>query len=112
MKLFKVLSEKQSGPQLHIISAEATIREAAKKMTDQGIGALLVVEDESKPESYVGLLTERNIIQNCWKFDIVLNKKVKELMSPKLLVTTGDDDLNDVMNMMIKTKFSLNMRLL
>ena len=100
MKLSKVLAEKKHGAKVYIIAENASIKEAAKMMANNKIGALIVVADQNNPQSYAGLITEKMIIAECWKHDQFLEKKVGEMMLPKLLITKPQDDVNDVMNIM------------
>ena len=100
MRLAKVLSEKKSGETVYTICEKASIKEAAKVMAENNIGALIVIADENKPKSYAGILTERMIIGECWKHENFLEMAVGEIMSQKLLITKESEDLNEVMNIM------------
>ena len=51
MRLAKVLSEKKSGKTVYTICEKASIKEAAKVMAENNIGALIVIADENKSKS-------------------------------------------------------------
>ncbi|MCP4178264.1 MAG: CBS domain-containing protein [bacterium] len=104
MKLIKVLAEKKNHKTIYTIDKNASIKEAAKKMTEKNVGALIVIEDNNNPESYIGILTEKMFITNCWKLDSFLDKKVKDIMLAKLLYTNANDNVNDVMNIITQEK--------
>ena len=38
-------------------------------MTDEDVHALIVLEDNNKPQSYVGIITTIMIIAESWKYD-------------------------------------------
>ncbi|HJO94935.1 MAG TPA: CBS domain-containing protein [Victivallales bacterium] len=104
MKLIKVLAEKSNHETVYTIEENATLREAAKKMTEKNVGALIVIEENKNPESYTGIITEKMFIKNCWKFNTFLDKKVKDIMFSKLLCTNANDDVNDVMNILTQER--------
>ena len=76
MRLQKVLSEKKNNETVYSVVESATIIEAAKIMSENNIGALLVLADENNPKSYAGILTERIIISECWKHENFRQMKV------------------------------------
>jgi len=100
MRLAKVLAEKKNAELVYTIPENASIKEAAKMMTENDIGALIVVADENDPKSYAGILTEKMIINECWKHENFLEKNVGEIISRKLLITKESEDINEVMNIM------------
>lgn len=105
MKVAKILVEKKDNKKVYTIHAEATIKEAARKLTDHNIGALIVIADKDNPTSYAGILTERMIIVNLWKHENFLQMPIKEIMSKQLTVVTAENDINDVMNIMTQNRF-------
>jgi CBS domain-containing protein len=99
MKLSDILKEK--GREVITIAAEASLTEAAEKMTDRKIGALLV-EDRGR---LAGIITERDIVSivSRTRGDIK-SVKVKDVMvrSENLLVAEPDDQEDYVMAVMIQ----------
>lgn len=99
MKLRDILKEK--GREVITIVAEASLTEAAEKMTDRKIGALLV-EDRGR---LAGIITERDIVSivSRTRGDIK-PVKVKDVMvrSENLLVAEPDDQEDYVMAVMIQ----------
>ena len=99
MKLSDILKEK--GREVITIAAEASLTEAAEKMTDRKIGALLV-EDRGR---LAGIITERDIVSivSRTRGDIK-PVKVKDIMvrSENLLVAEPDDQEDYVMAVMIQ----------
>jgi hypothetical protein len=67
------------------VNADDTIRAAAGKMVERGIGAVVVVE-EGKP---VGILTERDVTKQSIKANDAMSKPVRSVMS-KSLVTAPE----------------------
>jgi len=104
MKLAKVLAEKENSSQIFTIAQNASIQNAAQKMVINSIGALIVLSNPDDPKSYSGIITERHIIISCAKSDNFPEKNVGDVMSDQMLITKVDDDVNDIMNIMTKSK--------
>lgn len=99
MKVRDILHEK--GRELITIGADATVIDAAEKMMQRNIGALMV-EDQGK---LVGLITERDIVKTIAKTHCDMHDtKVKEIMVPaeKLLVAEPEDEVEYAMAVMIQ----------
>ncbi len=88
---------KAKDHKIHFISPNATVYEALEKMSEQGIGALVVM-DKNK---VVGIISERDYARK-----IILQKKtskktlVKEIMSSDLFSVTTDTKLEAAMVLM------------
>jgi CBS domain-containing protein len=78
------------------IEQDASIREAAKVMSDKNIGSLVVVKDKD----IVGIITERDIMKNISGLD----KKVSAIMSKKVITISKESDLDDAARLMTKNK--------
>lgn len=76
------------------ISPNSTIKEAAKRMIDRGVGGILVLENQ-EPK---GILTEKDIVKN-----IVATGQdpakllVKDVMSKILVTVSPDQDIYDAL---------------
>jgi predicted transcriptional regulator len=73
-------------------------------MHDNEVSALFVIEDKNNPKSYVGVISERMIMREAWRFDNVLEEKVSVLMSRQLLVIKPDDDIMQVADILSMCK--------
>ena len=79
------------------ISPNKTLRDAAKMMAEQHVGALLVKEGEQ----IVGILTEQDMVRK----GIALSgntalKKVKEAMETDIVTTSPDEDIFEALRIM------------
>ncbi|MEM0451582.1 MAG: CBS domain-containing protein [Nitrososphaerota archaeon] len=83
------------------ISENATIREAAVKMAERGVGAIFVESDGK----VLGIVTERDIVRR-----VVANKldpdkvKVSEIMSKPLIAMDPDASVEDALRAMFENK--------
>lgn len=101
MKLAKILAEKEKKG-LITISADATLREAARKLCEHKIGSLLVT-DPADPTKYVGIITERDILKNCCCEERCnITGKVSEIMTKNMIVATSQDNVEYVINVMTR----------
>lgn len=88
---------KAKDHKIHFISPSATVYEALEKMSEQEIGALVVMDKKK----VVGIISERDYARK-----IILQKKtskktlVKEIMSSDLFSVTTDTSLEDAMVLM------------
>ena len=103
MKIKRVLADKKEN-KVCTININDTIRAATKKMTDEDVHALIVIEDNNNPLSYVGIITTIMIIAESWKYDNILEEPVGKIMSHHLLVIKPEDDIEQVMGFFTKTK--------
>lgn len=99
MKMKEILKEK--GKEVITIDAEAGVLDAAHRMMDRNVGAL-IVEDEGK---LGGIVTERDIVTILAKNECAFEGlKVRDFMvkSESLLVAEPDDLEDYVMAVMIQ----------
>ncbi len=99
MKVSKVLADKKNKV-LQYIHIDDTIRTASKKMHDCEVSALIVLENNDNPTSYVGIISERMIMRQAWNYENILDQKVSQLMSRQLLIIKSDDDIKEVTNIL------------
>lgn len=99
MKIRKVLAEKQRN-KVFTVPSDATVKAAAEILCQHRIGALLVTEPGTEPAEYVGIITERDILNQICYVGEVCQLKVAELMTADLIVSKSDDDVEQVMGIM------------
>lgn len=80
-----------------MISQNKTLRDAAKIMAQEHVGALLVKEDNK----IVGILTEQDMVRKgvAGPGNTAL-KKIKEIMATDLVTTTPDEDIFEALRIM------------
>src|SRR5574342_156109 len=80
-----------------MITPNKTLREAAKIMEKQHVGALLVKEDDK----IVGIITEQDMVRKgIAGAGNTAQKKVKEVMATDLVTTTPDEDIFEALRIM------------
>lgn len=105
MKLSKVLAEKNISGKVYTIESGSTVKDAAKKLCSLRIGCLLVVEPNKTPASYIGIISERDVIRAVSADNVDINVlKVEEIMTKNMIVANKDDDVEYVMNVMTRHK--------
>jgi CBS domain-containing protein len=75
---------------------EISVRQAAKIMSNRGIGSLIIVKDKK----IVGIITERDIMRNVAK----LEGKVTGVMSKSVKTIGPDEDVNAAADTMSRYK--------
>lgn len=79
------------------ISPKKTLRDAAKIMAKEHVGALLVKEDDK----IIGILTEQDVVRKgVARSGNTALKKVKEIMETNLTTTTPDEDIFEALRIM------------
>jgi CBS domain-containing protein len=83
-----------------IVSSKSSVFEAAKRMADNGIGCLIVVDDVLE-----GIITERDILNK-----IVARGKnpeevnVNDIMTPNVITISPDKDMEEASDIMSKNR--------
>ncbi len=96
MKLVKQLLDTK-GRDILSISPDASVLDAIKVMAEKAVGALVVLQDSA----LAGVVTERDYARK-----VILKGRsskstlVSEIMTPKVITTTGDSTVEECMNMM------------
>ncbi len=91
----------RKGSEVHTVSPDTTVFEAIRRLAELGIGSLVVV-DQGRP---VGLFSERD-----YTTKVALqgrdsrHTKVKEVMSPRLLVVSPDTTTEACMALMTENR--------
>ena len=96
MTLVKQLLDTK-GRALLSISPDASVLDAIKVMAEKGIGALVVLQGTA----LVGVVTERDYARKViLKGRSSENTLVSEIMTENVITTTGDDSVDECMNLM------------
>ena len=96
MKLVKQLLDTK-GRDILSISPDASVLDAIKVMAEKAVGALVVLQDSA----LAGVVTERDYARK-----VILKGRsskstlVSEIMTPKVITTTGDNTVEECMNLM------------
>jgi CBS domain-containing protein len=85
---------------VHLLSPEQTIREAASIMADIDAGALPVGNDDR----LVGMITDRDIVVRAVALGKSLDTKVADVMSKEMLYCFDTDGIDDVARNMAKAQ--------
>lgn len=85
----------------NVITVESndSIKEAAKKMSDAGIGSIIITKDKSA----IGILTERDFVRRVYAKEVPLLSPVSEVMSKPLITIEPSETVWDLSELM-KTK--------
>lgn len=85
------------------IRPEATLAEAAKTLSEQRIGAIVVSEDGKTP---AGILSERDIVKQLGQSGAgVLDKQIAEVMTKNVQTCVTGDDAMNVLERMTEGRF-------
>jgi CBS domain-containing protein len=90
------------GYEVHSVSPDATIYDALKLMSEQEIGAVVVLEDDKM----VGIFSERDYGRK-----VILQGKnsqetlVREVMTPDVIFTSPDQKVQKCLSIMTKKHF-------
>jgi signal-transduction protein with cAMP-binding, CBS, and nucleotidyltransferase domain len=101
MKLCKLLSE-QKDKHLHSVDKNASIQEAAEKMSAEKTEVLLITDEKKGKNKYAGIISHSDIISAIASKNNISMLKVSEIMTSKIIVATDDDKVDGIMNIMIK----------
>lgn len=110
MQIRDILQEK--GTEVVTIEVGQTIHDAISRLNEHSIGALIVTGEGGE---IVGIITERDILQECGGHCIRLHKPrareestcpslVQDAMTKNLVIGVPDDDLDYVMGIMTKNR--------
>ena len=82
------------------ITDDRTLQEAAKLMTTQGIGCLVVTAEDK----LAGILTERDVLKQVSNDAGSLNKPVRDVMSTEIITIESKAHIDDAAKIMSKHK--------
>ena len=93
-RLAEILDEK--GSRVLEVDAEASVREAVRRMVDENVGSLLVMDGGE----IAGIVTERDYLRRVTLQDRTEDAPVREIMSSPLVVATLDTTVDECMALM------------
>lgn len=82
--------------QVITVDSSVTIKDAAKIMTDAGVGCVIVMDQNIA----VGILTERDFVRRIIAREKSLSTPVKEVMSSPLIVINPDESIWELAEIM------------
>lgn len=98
MLVTTILKAKARGPGVVTIAPDASIQEAAKKLAEHRIGALIVVEAGGR---IAGILSERDIVRGVSELGpICLGARVRDHMTAQVLTCREGDTLEGLAQIM------------
>jgi CBS domain-containing protein len=101
MNLREILAAK--GVAIITIGPEATLREAAQRLVENRVGAMLVVpqgSDGRLASQLLGIISERDVLRICAAGTSLDKTCVAEVMSTQLTLGSPHDELDQVMGVM------------
>ncbi len=102
MKLKKVLEDRRINT-VYAVCRTKALREAAKKMIAFNCSALMVTDCEESPDQYVGIITHSDLVRAMSIESIDLGAvPVSDFMTRQMIVACEDDDVEYVMNVMVR----------
>ena len=84
------------------IRPDATVRELVGLLAEHNVGALVVSEDGS---SVHGIVSERDVVRRLQEDESVLDNPVSAIMTADVRTCTGDQRVNDLMEIMTSGRF-------
>lgn len=102
MKL-KMVLENCKISTVYAVCRSKALREAARKMMAFKCSALLVTDCEENPPKYVGIITHSDLVRAMSIESIDLGTvPVSDFMTRQMIVACEDDDVEYVMNVMVR----------
>jgi len=104
MKMKRVLAEKinRKHKPIYTIDFDTSVKDAAKMMYKENIGAMLVNMPANENGVYAGIISERDIINSCANYSNFESLPVSKIMTEKLVIADMDNSARSVMNCMTK----------
>jgi len=89
------------GSQIHSIGPQATVLEATRKMNEQKIGALIIMEGSK----VAGMFTERDVLRRVVAEERAPSETlVSEVMTSDVICVPPDTDIDEAGEIMLKKK--------
>ena len=83
--------------EVHCVSMDATVSDAAKLMRDEQIGFLPICDEE---KNVIGILTDRDIAVRVVADNRSLDEPVASFMTPEIVACRSEDDLSVAQELM------------
>jgi CBS domain-containing protein len=100
MKISTILATK--GYTVITARAVFTLKEAAVKLAEHKIGAMVVLDDD---EHVVGIFSERDLVRAAASHDDALSLRVGDVMTRRVITGTPNDDVLSVIHTMTERRF-------
>ena len=101
MRITDILDDK--GRQVHTALPWATIAQAAARLDDAGVGALLVCDADGRIR---GMVSERDIVRGLTRHGRgLLDMQVQEIMTRNVTTCSPDDTVTEAMAKMTRGRF-------
>ena len=84
------------------VEPSATIGEAAEKMIEAGVGAVVVMEDMAR---IVGIVTERDLMRAVAQRARAAEARVRQWMTESVITIEPDTEIKDAAKMMFEKNF-------
>lgn len=98
----------KKGSYCFTITPDETMAVAIKKMTDNHIGSLVVVDEESKP---ISIVTERDVIFTVQRRDYAIQEiKISEIMGTPLITCDISANIKEAMTLMFENEIGRRLR--
>jgi len=93
----------RKGSWVGTIDAQATLKEALRRLVEHKIGALIVVEESVLS----GIVTERDILRAVYQADDASwqEQRVEEVMTANVLIGRPEDEVDYAMRVMMKEQY-------
>lgn len=99
MNMASLLATK--GSSVVTIRPAQTVREALALLADHNIGALVVVDEQTRP---VGIVSERDVVRAAAKSEDVFGRPISSIMTREVIIGGPHDDLVSVGNTMTERR--------
>ena len=101
MKKVKDILDSKQDPQTYSVSPDSTVFDAIKLMSEKGIGALVVIDNNE----LVGILSERDYMRKV----VLMGRSsqttaVKDIMTPNPITVEVDESMEHCMEFMIEKR--------
>jgi len=100
MKVSSLLATK--NPTVITIHPDQSIADAVELYSQYNIGSLIVVDQDGH---LAGILSERDIVRRLPAYENILAAAVREIMTPRVIVATPQDDIMSVAHTMTEKRF-------
>jgi CBS domain-containing protein len=101
MTVGRILERKGYG--LETVSPSTTIAAISHHLNDQGIGAVVIVDDSGRLK---GIVSERDIVRALAAHGpSALDKPAHEIMTANVITATEDEPVDEIMRLMTESKF-------